>query len=137
MSRPSTLCAVVLALIGIPVVITLAAQDEVSKPGPGITLPKPIHEQKPRYTAEAMREHIQGTVLVAAVVDKDGKVARVEVIKSLDKKYGLDEEAVAAARLWRFEPGQKDGKPVAVSVSIELTFTLRDKPENNAKPENK
>ena len=130
MTRPSTSCVVVLALLSMPALVTLAAQDEVFKPGPGITMPKPIHAEKPRYTAEAMKAGIQGTVLLAAVVEKDGNVGTVEVTRSLDKMYGLDESAVDAARLWRFEPGQKDGKPVAVKVSIELTFTLRDKPEN-------
>jgi protein TonB len=130
MTRPSTLCAVVLALLSMPALVTLAAQNEVFKPGPGITMPKPIHTEKPRYTAEAMKAGIQGTVLLDAVVLKDGNVSNVEVIRSLDKMYGLDESAIEAARQWRFEPGQKDGKPVAVRVSIELTFTLRDKPQN-------
>jgi TonB family protein len=109
-------------------VIALRAQDEqVLKPGPGITLPKPTYEQKPQYTKEAMAAGIQGTVMMSLVVRSDGTVGPVEVTRSLDKTYGLDESAVAAARQWRFEPGRKDGKPVAVEVTLELTFTLRDK----------
>jgi periplasmic protein TonB len=37
----------------------------------------------------------------------------------------LDEQAIAAARQWRFVPGTKDGKPVPVQVSLEMTFSLR------------
>jgi TonB family protein len=119
---------IVVGLLLVVSVIALRAQDEqVLKPGPGITLPKPTFEQKPQYTKEAMAAGIQGTVLMSLVVRSDGTVGPVEVTRSLDKTYGLDESAVAAARQWRFEPGRKDGKPVAVEVALELTFTLRDK----------
>jgi protein TonB len=49
----------------------------------------------------------------------------VSVVRSLDTTYGLDAEAVFAAKQWRFNPGMKDGAPVAVRVTIEMTFTLR------------
>ena len=108
-----------------------AAQDkEVVKPGAGVTLPRVIHEEKPKYTREALAAGIQGTVLLETVVLPDGTVGSVKVVRSLDKMYGLDESAITAARGWRFEPGRKDGKPVAVLVTIELTFTLRQKKEN-------
>jgi TonB family protein len=105
----------------------LAQDEQVFKPGNGVMIPRPIHEQKPQYTKEAMAAGIQGSVLLSVVVQKDGTVGRVEVTRSLDKTYGLDDSAVSAARQWRFEPGRKDGKPVAVEVALELTFTLRDK----------
>jgi TonB family protein len=111
-------------------VIAVRAQDqEVSKPGSGVTLPKPVHEEKPQYTKEAMAAGIQGSVLLNVVVQKDGTVGQVDIARSLDKMYGLDESAIKAARGWRFEPGTKDGKAVAVLVTIELTFTLRKKDE--------
>ena len=44
---------------------------------------------------------------------------------SLDPTYGLDEQAVAAAKRWEFKPGTKDGKPVAVRVTLEMSFTLK------------
>jgi len=49
----------------------------------------------------------------------------VEVVRSLDTEYGLDEQAIKAAKQWRFKPGTKDGKAVAVRVSLEMTFTLK------------
>ena len=55
----------------------------------------------------------------------DGSVGSVSVTRSLDATFGLDREAVSAAKQWRFKPGTKDGKPVAVRVAIELTFTLK------------
>jgi TonB family protein len=91
----------------------------------GIVLPKVVREVKPKYTAEAMQAKVQGSIHITAVVLADGSVGEVTVIKSLDKEHGLDDEAIAAARQWRFEPGTKGGKPVAVEVTIELTFTLK------------
>jgi len=46
------------------------------------------------------------------------------VVRSLDPTFGLDAQAVIAARQWIFKPGTKDGQPVAVRVMIEMTFTL-------------
>ncbi len=97
----------------------------VFRPGNGVDTPRLLREVTPKYTAEAMRAKVQGIVLVEAVVLPDGTVGDVEVIRSLDKVFGLDEEAIRAARQWRFLPGTRFGEPVAVLVTIELTFTLR------------
>jgi protein TonB len=93
--------------------------------GSGIIDPVVIREVKPQYTAEAMRAKIQGSVLLRAVVLPDGSMGPVEVARSLDSSFGLDQEAIKAARQWRFRPGTRLGEPVAVEVLIELTFTLR------------
>jgi TonB family protein len=52
-------------------------------------------------------------------------VGQVQVVRSLDPTFGLDQEAVKAVRRWRFRPGTRFGQPVPVLVEIELTFTLR------------
>lgn len=97
----------------------------VYRPGSGVTTPRPIREVKPQYTAEAMRAKIQGEVWLEAVVLPDGSVGRVEIVRSLDSVFGLDQEAVKAAKLWRFVPGARMGQPVPVLVVISMTFTLR------------
>jgi periplasmic protein TonB len=97
----------------------------VYRPGSGIINPRVLREVKPQYTADAMRAKVQGTVLLECVVLPDGTVGRVDVVKSLDPTFGLDQEAIKAARQWRFAPGTRFGEPVAVLVTIELTFTLR------------
>jgi protein TonB len=84
-----------------------------------------MKEVKPKYTDGAMRRKMQGVVEVAAVVLEDGTVGDVKVTKPLDEE--LDQQAVAAAKQWTFKPGTVDGKPVKVQVTIELSFTLRDK----------
>lgn len=97
----------------------------VYRPGNGVELPRLLKEVKPQYTADAMRAKVQGTVLLECVVNTDGTVGRIEILRKLDPIFGLDQEAVKAARQWRFVPGTRQGQPVAVLVTIELTFTLR------------
>jgi TonB family protein len=97
----------------------------VYQPGNGVTTPRLLHEEKPQYTSEAMRAKVQGTVWVSCVVQTDGTVGDVTVIRSLDPTFGLDQEAVKAARKWRFEPGRRLGQAVPVLITIELQFTLR------------
>jgi protein TonB len=86
-------------------------------------MPIVISDSRPVYTEETMRAKIDGTVIVSCVVETDGTVREVTVVKSLDSV--LDEQAVIAARKWQFTPGTKDGKPVRVRVTLEMTFTLR------------
>ena len=95
------------------------------QPGNGVTLPRVVREVKPAYTSEAMRAKVQGTVLLQCVVRPDGSVSDVQIVRSLDPVFGLDEEARKAARDWRFSPGTRMGQPVPVQITIELTFTLR------------
>ena len=89
-----------------------------------VLLPKLIREVKPHYTSEAMRAKIQGIVLVQGIAGIDGAVRDVRVIRSLDPS-GLDVEATRAFSQWRFQPGTLLGKPVAVIITAEMTFTLR------------
>lgn len=97
----------------------------VYRPGNGVTLPRVLREVKPQYTSDAMRAKVQGTVLLECVVRPDGSVGDVQVIRSLDPTFGLDQQAIIAAKNWKFAPGTRLGEPVPVLITIELTFTLR------------
>lgn len=97
----------------------------VPRAGAGVTSPRLIKEAKPGYTADAKRARIQGVVAMEAVVEADGTVGKVRVVRSLDRQFGLDEEAVKTVKKWRFTPGKKDGVAVPVLVEVEMTFTLR------------
>jgi TonB family protein len=108
-----------------PMFAPVHAQAVVHKPGGGVTLPEVVKEVKPQYTAKAMQEKIQGSVWLLCVVGPTGDITDVKVSKSLDSEFGLDQAAIDAARQWKFKPGRKDGKAVAVEVTIELTFTLK------------
>lgn len=102
------------------------ATAPVQKPGAGVTMPIVLREVKPSYTAEAIRARIEGSVHLECVVNADGTVGDVRVLKPLDPS--LDAEAIKALKQWRFKPGARDGKAVPVQVEVELTFTLRSGP---------
>src|SRR5262245_30082587 len=88
----------------------------------GLTMPKLVQQVYPKYTSDAMRAKIQGTVEVQVVVLEDGTVGRARVLQSLDKKLGLDDAALVAAKQYKFEAGKLNGQVVPVAVSIQLQF---------------
>lgn len=93
--------------------------------GNGVQPPRLLRDVKPQYTSEAMRAKVQGEVVLECVVLPDGTVGKIEIIKSLDPTFGLDQEAIKAARQWKFVPGTRMGQTVPVLVQLVLTFTLR------------
>ena len=102
------------------------AQDPVFDIGNGVTSPRLTHEVKPVYTQASRDAKIQGRVWLSVVVKKDGTVGDVQVRQSLDTEFGLDDAAVAAMRQWTFEPARRNGEAVAVRVTVEMSFTLKD-----------
>jgi TonB family protein len=92
--------------------------------GNGVTAPRAIVRVEPNYPSAAMRQKIEGAVVLEAVVQTDGRLQDIKVVKSLDKQYGLDQAALDAATKWLFEPGTKDGKPVSVRVTLEMRFAI-------------
>ena len=95
----------------------------VYRAGGSVSAPRLIKEVKPKYTSEALLKRIQGTVALEVIVTDDGCTSQMRVVRSLDS--GLDEEAVAAVALWRFDPGRLGTDPVNVLVRIEIDFTIR------------
>ena len=78
----------------------------------------------PSTPSEAMTRKIQGTVLLEAIVTRDGCPSRIRVVRPL-APGGLDEEAIAAAAQWQFEPGRLGAAPVDVLVMIDVGFWIR------------
>jgi protein TonB len=89
----------------------------------GVTAPRVLTQIMPEYSDDARKGRIQGTVELLAIVNADGSVTLERVAKSLG--YGLDQKAIDAVLKWKFRPGTKDGKPVAVLMRIGVNFTLR------------
>lgn len=93
--------------------------------GNGVTSPIPIKRAQPSYTADAMRRRLQGVVVLNCVVQTDGTCSDIRVVRSLDMVFGLDQQAIASAREWRFRPGMRFGRPVPVQVTLEIAFSIR------------
>lgn len=91
--------------------------------GDGVTAPQKIFAPQPRYTEEARQGRIQGTVILQAVIDEEGAVSGVEVLKGLP--LGLNDAAIETVRQWRFKPATLDGAPVAVYLSLLINFSLQ------------
>lgn len=85
-------------------------------------LPEKISGVAPNYPEKALKAGISGQVVVMALVQEDGFVADVRVLKSIPE---LDEAAITAVRQYRFLPALAGGKPVAVWVAIPVRFKVR------------
>ena len=96
----------------------------VYRPGGAVSAPRLIKEVTPKYTSEALRRRIQGTVVLEVIVAGDGCASHIRIVRSLDRG-GLDDEAVSAVAQWRFEPGRLAGAPVEVLVTIMVDFLIR------------
>jgi len=90
--------------------------------------PRLRDEVRPIYTKAAAERWIEGEVLLACVVESNGAVGECQVVRSLDASFGLDQQAVDAARTWRFDPARRGSAAVPVMVKIELTFTMGGSP---------
>jgi TonB family protein len=117
---------IVAAVLVVASAVAASGQAPTSIQQPGtIVQPSVIREVKPQYPDAALAAGRSGEVTLECVVNPDGSVGEVRVITSLDPS--LDAEAVKALKQWQFKPGSKDGKPVPVAVTVEVTFSVRHK----------
>jgi TonB family protein len=91
----------------------------------GIEPPQLTEDVKPSYTRAAMNAGKEGVVKLEAIVLADGTVGDVRLAKSLDATTGLDDQAIAALKKWRFKPGTRFAQPVPVVIAVDMTFTLK------------
>jgi protein TonB len=90
--------------------------------GGGVSAPRAVFTPDPEYSEEARKAKYQGTCVLWLVVGPDGRPRDIKVSRTLG--LGLDEKAIEAVKQWKFDPAMKDGKPVAVQISVEVTFHL-------------
>ena len=95
----------------------------VFRVGGGVTSPVVVYRVEPQYSEEARKARYQGTVVLQAIVRRDGTIDIVRVVRSLG--FGLDEKAIEALKQWRFRPGMRNAEPVDVSLNVEVNFNLR------------
>ena len=105
-------------------IVVAPSEDDLPKFGDYVyveELPEAVTRISPAYPDLAREAGVDGTVMVQALVGKDGKVKDVRVVKSIPM---LDESAKAAVRQWVFKPALSNNKPVAVWVGVPVKFSL-------------
>ncbi len=85
-----------------------------------LSAPSPTRKVDPAYPLELMRQNVSGTVILYAVIRKDGTVGNIRVLRSVDGR--LDSYASQAISKWQFEPATKDGSPVDVEATFWIPF---------------
>jgi TonB family protein len=90
--------------------------------GGGVSAPKALYAPDPEYSEEARKAKYQGTVVLWLVVSADGRPQQIRIQRALG--MGLDEKAIEAVKLWKFDPARKDGQPVPVMINVEVNFRL-------------
>lgn len=93
------------------------------RPGGDVTPPIKIFDLSPTYTEEGRQNRVQGVVILETIVDSNGDVARVKVLKGLP--LGLTESAVETAKQWKYRPATRFGEPVAVVMNVTVRFSLQ------------
>ena len=85
--------------------------------------PVKISAVQPTYTEIARKARIQGIVILQAIIDKEGNITNVKVLKGLP--MGLTQSATDAVLRWKFKPATLNGKPVAVYFNLTVNFQLQ------------
>ncbi len=99
-----------------------AAPADGYRIGGGVSAPVVIYKTEPVYPDGAREAKYQGEVWISTVIDENGNPTNFKVTQALG--MGLDEAAIEALHQWKFKPGMKDGKPVAVQATISVMFKL-------------
>ncbi|NIA01534.1 MAG: TonB family protein [Bacteroidia bacterium] len=110
-------------IFGIPEGPPPAEPEGPIRVGGDVAPPVKITAPPPQYTEIARKARVQGVVIVEAIIDKQGNVTNVKILKSLP--MGLDTAAADAVKKWRFEPATLNGKPVAVIYNLTVNFRLQ------------
>lgn len=112
-----------LAALVLASVVALAAEDGPPRYPGGQSAMNEYLIANTKYPADAKAEGVEGRVVCSFVVDEDGNVVEVKVVRSAHPS--LDAEALRViSSMPKWQPGTKDGKPVRVRLSMPLTFKL-------------
>jgi len=103
-------------------IIRFAELKQSDDKGP-LTAPVATTKVDPAYPPDVLRDHIEGTVTLYAVIRADGTVDAIRVLDSLDDR--LDANAIRALSGWHFRPGTKNGEPVAIEAVVQIPFRMR------------
>lgn len=100
--------------------------DGIARVGePGIDPPVFTHKVPPQYPHDAINHNIEGYVILEAVLERNGTVGDMKVLRGLKQgKYGFEHEAMEAVSQWQFLPAQRDGVTLDVRMTLKIDFVL-------------
>lgn len=101
-------------------VIHFAELNEDTKDKGELVAPAATAMSDPAYPLELMKQHVQGTVTLYAMIGSDGSVSDVRVLNGVDDR--LDQYAREALTRWHFRPATKNGNPVALEAVVKIPF---------------
>ncbi len=102
-------------------ITTVREGDLVENPD---TPPQPVSTTRATYPPLARQRRVEGTVILRALVDENGTVQEVQVLRGVRPDLGIDNAAAAALRAWRFRPATKDGVRVKAWYTTSMPFQL-------------
>lgn len=91
----------------------------------GVTEPRLVREVKPKYPKRARKKGVKGNVILQAIIQENGSVRDVEVLRCNQEKFGFEEAAIAAVKKWRYEPATRNGVPVDVYFAVFVEFKYK------------
>jgi len=94
------------------------------RPRGQLSAPQAVSKADPEYPEDLIKEHIQGKVVLYAIIRKDGSVDSIQVMRSLDPQ--LDKNAEAALAQWKFLPARREGEPVDVEAVVHIPFEYKN-----------
>lgn len=108
-------------------ILNFAQLDEDTSPfnRPKGTLSGPVATRKvdPKYPPDAMKENIEGEVVLYAIIRANGNVDSIQLVRKLDPR--LDNNAVQALAQWKFRPATRDGSAVDIEAVVHIPFKFR------------
>jgi TonB family protein len=97
------------------------------RPKGALSGPVPLEKVDPKYPPELVKQHVEGEVILYAIIRSDGKVDSIQMVRGLDPQ--LNRNSMDALARWKFRPGTRDGKPIDIEAVIYIPFHFRISPD--------
>jgi TonB family protein len=110
-------------------VLNFAELDEMDAlsraglPTSDVAGPVPLRKVDPKYPPELRTAHVEGEVILYAIIRKDGTVDSIQLVHSIDTQ--LDVNAMEALAQWKFQPAEKRGEPIDLEAVVHIPFRSR------------
>jgi TonB family protein len=112
-------------------ILNFAQLDEDNRPGfrpkGRLAAPQPYEKVDPKYPSDAINQHIDGEVILYAIIRKDGSVDSIQLVHGIDPQ--LNHNAIEALERWKFRPAAREGVPVDVEAVVHIPFRFRNPAE--------